>query len=92
MHPEKFVCLLYVFNEQIGLEKSYIYYIVYTALKITFENLPIIKIKAVEKKSPTMVRRQENFFEMKILSLSGLVCKRYRSVLSHAFHDFFKRK
>ena len=41
-----------------------------TVLKITFENLPIIKI--VEKKSPTMVGRQENFFEAKILSLSGL--------------------
>jgi len=31
-------------------------------LKIAFENLAIIRIKTVEKKSPTMVGRQENFF------------------------------
>ena len=49
-----------------------------TALKITFKNLPIIKIKAVGKKvAHHGWARQENFFETKILSLSGLVCKRY---------------
>ena len=46
-------------------------------LKIMFENLPIIKIKAVKKKSPPMVGRQKIFFKTKILSLSGLVCKGY---------------
>ena len=49
----------------------------------------IIKIKMVEKKVAHHGWATRNFFKTKILSLSGLVCKRY--VLSHAFHDFFKR-
>ena len=51
----------------------YILYHTYTALKITFENLPIIKIKAVEKKVAYLPWSGDK----KILSLSGLVCKGY---------------
>ena len=50
-----------------------------------FENLPIIKIKAVEKKDTRHDWTTKKFFWNENLSLSGLVW------LSHAFHDFFKR-
>ena len=44
-----------------------------SALKITFENLPIIKIKAASGKKS----RPPWLGDKKVLSLSGLVCKRY---------------
>ena len=61
-----------------------------TALKITFENLPIIKIKAVEKKvthhgCATRKNFQNENFESVWTRMQKI------SVLSHAFHDFFKR-
>ena len=61
-----------------------------SALKITFENLPIIKIKASGKKvahhgwATRKFFRNENFE-----SVWTRLQKIY--VLSHAFHDFFKR-
>ena len=61
-----------------------------SALKITFENLPIIKIKAVEKKvahhgwATRKFFRNENF-ESVWTRLQNI------SVLSHVFHNFFKR-
>ena len=60
-----------------------------SALKITFENLPIIKIKAVEKKfarhgwATRKIFQNENF-------KSVWTRLQKISVLSHAFHDFFK--
>ena len=60
-----------------------------SALKITFENLPIIKIKAVEKKSPTMVGRKKIILKRNFESAWTRLQK--ISVLSHAFHEFFKR-
>ena len=55
------------------------------ALKITFENLQIIKIKAVEKKVATRKFFRNENFESVWTRLQKI------SVLSHAFHDFFKR-
>ena len=74
-----------IFSRHFDYKKGFI-----TALKITFENLPIIKIMAVEKKvahhgwASRKCFRNENF-ESVWTRLQKI------SVLSHAFHDFFKR-
>ena len=59
-------------------------------LKITFKNLPIIKIKAAEKKVAHHGWATRKFFQNKNFE-SVWTCLQKVSVLSHAFHDLFKR-
>ena len=59
------------------------------ALKITFENLPIIK-KGVEKKVSHHCWATRKFFRNENFESVWTRLQKI-SVLSHAFHDFFKR-